>query len=378
MPDSRRQHYDGRRCAGFPAGPSGTATMSMTALGALALVLTTTLAWAPPRANAADEAAANAVWRIMNERRSYTATAFALAEQSFITNAHVIEDFVNQASKRIVLTQEGSDAELTVYYSHVALSLTYDVALFATHETVADFLELAPRNKEVFGTGHYIIGYPNGRFEVARQTHQVPHEDALSLRLPVNLELEGGFSGSPVINRHGHVVGLIHSGTSNMAAAVKHVHLHDFLAGKLQWTACRDYATPKACLEAAMRDTEREAEAGDVLAQVELGDRYRDRRDWARALPWYRRAAEQGNGFAMYRIAFFYHDGRGVPKNEGNAFRWMLRAARAGFAGAQYNVGAFFANGVGTPVNRDAAIEWFEKAAAKGDESAWDALMQLN
>ena len=319
--------------------------MYMKPLVALVLLLATTLAWAPPQANAADEA--NAVWRIINAKRSYVATAFAVGEQHFLTNAHVIEDFVIQDSEKLVLEQRGSDAELTVNLGHVALSITYDTALFSTQEKVAHFLELAPRNKEVFGTGHYIIGYPAGRFEVARQTHQVPHEDALSLRLPVNLELEGGFSGSPVINRHGHVVGLIHSGTSNMAAAVKHVHLHDFLAGKLQWTACRDYATPKACLEAAMRDTEREAEAGDVLAQVELGDRYRDRRDWARALPWYRRAAEQGNGFAMYRIAFFYHDGRGVPKNEGNAFRWMLRAARAGFAGAQYNVGAFYINGVG-------------------------------
>lgn len=348
----------------------------MKPLTALVLLLATTLAWAPPGANASDPA--NAVLRISNAKRSYVATAFAIDEQRFMTNAHVIEDFVNHDSKRIVLTQHGSDAELTVYYSHVALSLTYDVALFATREKVAQFLELAPRNKEVFGTGHYMIGYPNGGFAVARQTHQVPHEDALSLRLPMNREMPGGFSGSPVINRHGHVVGLLHSSTSNMAAAVKHVHLHDFLAGKLQWTACQDYATPKACLEAAMRDTQREAEAGDVLAQVELGDRYRDRQDWTQALPWYRRAAEQGNGFAMYRIAFFYYDGLGVPKDEGNAFRWMLRAARSGFAGAEYNVGAFYINGVGTPVNRNAAIEWLEKAAAKGDESAWDALKQLN
>ena len=67
------------------------------------------------------------------------------------------------------------------------------------------------------------------------------------------------------------VVGVFHSAAGNMAAAVKLEHIHDFLEGKHQWTACRDYDSPNACLEAAIEATTQAAEAGDVLAQFQLG-----------------------------------------------------------------------------------------------------------
>ena len=213
-------------------------------------------------------------------------------------------------------------------------------------------------------------GYPKSHFGVAEQTDGTIHEDALSLRFPVDREFEGGFSGSPLLNRDDQVVGVLHSGSGNMAAAVKLEHVHDFLDGKLQWTACRVYPTPKRCLEAAMRETERLAEAGDVLAQVELGDRYREREDWARALPWCGRAAEQGNAFAMYRLAHIHYHGRGVAKNERRAFEWMHRSARARHTDAQYNVGVYFVWGIGTPVDRELGRHWLEMAAAQGDEAA--------
>ena len=114
----------------------------------------------------------------------------------------------------------------------------------------------------------------------------------------------------------------------------------------------------------------REAEAGDVLAQVELGDRYRKREDWERAFGWYRRAAEQGNAFAMYRLAFLYYHGKGVPKNDRRAFEWMHQSAREGEPGAQYNLGVFFLWGVGTPVERALGLRWLERAAGSGDHDA--------
>ena len=337
---------------------------------ALVLLVVSALVCAPSPSDAVPEPAARAVWRVANEKGTNAGTAFAIGERHFLTNAHVVESFADADSKRIVLTQRGSEAALTVNYDHAALSLTYDLAVFTTGESVRHVLELAPRATRVRGTGHRIVGYPKGRFRVAAQIGSTTHEDALSLRLPVDHTFEGGFSGSPLLDRDDRVVGVVHSGSGSTAAVVKLEHVHDFLDGKVQWTACRDYASPKGCLAAAMRATEHEAQAGDVLAQVELGDRHRKRGDWDRAIRWYRRAAEHGNAFAMYRLAHIHYHGRGVAKDERLAFEWMLRSARAGFTDAQYNVGVYYLWGLGTAVDRARGRDWLENAAAKGDEDA--------
>ncbi len=337
--------------------------------GAFVLLLVSVLANFPAQVTAKSMADL-AVWQIVNEKRTYTGTAFAIRERHFLTNAHVIEGFVDHDSKQIVLRQQGNALELTVNYRHVALSLTYDLALFTTREAVEHVLELAGRETAIRESQHRVVGYPEGRFTITRQAEGTVDEDALSFIVPMDRPIVGGFSGSPLLDADDRVVAVFHSAAGNMADAVKLRHVHDFLDGKLQWTACQDYPTPKGCLEAAMHQTERMAEAGDVLAQVELGDRYRKRKEWNRAIGWYRRAADQGNAFAMYRLAHFYYHGQGVEKDDRRAFELMRRSARAGETGAQYNVGVYFLWGVGTPVDRELGKDWLEKAATKGDEDA--------
>ena len=69
---------------------------------AFVLLLVSVLAYGPPHA-AAEGMADLAVWQIVNKKRTYTGTAFAIRERHFLTNAHVIEGFVDHDSKRIVL-----------------------------------------------------------------------------------------------------------------------------------------------------------------------------------------------------------------------------------------------------------------------------------
>ena len=76
--------------------------------GAFLLLLVSTLACSPPQAMAAESTADLAVWQVVNEKRKHTGTAFAIGKRHFITSAHVIEDFIKQDSKQLVLTQRGN------------------------------------------------------------------------------------------------------------------------------------------------------------------------------------------------------------------------------------------------------------------------------
>ena len=60
-------------------------------------------------------------------------------------------------------------------------------------------------------------------------------------------------------------------GSDNMVIAVKVEHLRRFLDGDLPWTACRTYASVAACIERATAQTRELAEAGDLVAQYQLG-----------------------------------------------------------------------------------------------------------
>lgn len=66
------------------------------------------------------------------------------------------------------------------------------------------------------------------------------------------------------------------------------------------------YAAPAIALKAEDLAAEKaKAEAGDIMAQVNVGDHY-DGRNCPEALKWYRMAAKQGQFDARMRIANYY------------------------------------------------------------------------
>jgi TPR repeat protein len=54
---------------------------------------------------------------------------------------------------------------------------------------------------------------------------------------------------------------------------------------------------------------------------------YGVQQDFAEAVRWYRKAAEQGNAFAQYYLGFRYYNGQGVPRDYVQAYKWMSLAA---------------------------------------------------
>ena len=77
--------------------------------------------------------------------------------------------------------------------------------------------------------------------------------------------------------------------------------------------------------------------------------------------------AEMGDSNAQARIAWMYHTGEGVEKNDAMAFEWMKKAADKGDSVAQNNLGVYYRDGVGTAADPAAAAEWFKKSALQGN-----------
>ncbi|MGX5834039.1 tetratricopeptide repeat protein [Aeromonas piscicola] len=152
------------------------------------------------------------------------------------------------------------------------------------------------------------------------------------------------------------------------------------------------------------------AEAGDAIAQFELGQKYRlglgvkqsnsNALDWYRksaeqnyargqnamgqvlrqgigveinyieAITWYRKAIDQKLPVAMSNLAVMYQFGQGVEQNHVEAFHWYEKALEHGYKGAKFYLGWMYSHGLGVEIDSNKAIECYTQAADQGDSYA--------
>ena len=96
--------------------------------------------------------------------------------------------------------------------------------------------------------------------------------------------------------------------------------------------------------------------------------------DYAEAVSWYRKAADQGDAWGQDELGFAYYQGKGVPQDYTEAVRWFRKAADQGDERAQYDLGCMYDLGKGVQQDRAEAARWYQKAADQGDERAQRAL----
>jgi TPR repeat protein len=92
--------------------------------------------------------------------------------------------------------------------------------------------------------------------------------------------------------------------------------------------------------------------------------------DYAAALSWYQKAANQGDAIAQYNLGISYANGRGVPQDYAAAVQWYRKAADQGLPDGQFNLADMYFSGRGVPQDNVMAYMWFDLAAAQGKARA--------
>ena len=87
--------------------------------------------------------------------------------------------------------------------------------------------------------------------------------------------------------------------------------------------------------------------------------------DYAAAVSWYRKAAEQGRAYAQGALANMYYFGRGVPQDYAAAVSWCRKAADQGDPFAMSLLGNMYARGLGVPQDYVQAHKWFNLAISR-------------
>ena len=117
------------------------------------------------------------------------------------------------------------------------------------------------------------------------------------------------------------------------------------------------------------------------LSAADLGVMYTEgkgvTKDYAKAMKWYRKAADLGYTKSMNNIGFMYRSGQGVKQDDSEAFRWFHKAADLGQVNSMYNIAVMYEQGIGIDKNKAQALAWYRKAADKGHGGARKALEEL-
>jgi TPR repeat protein/transglutaminase-like putative cysteine protease len=114
------------------------------------------------------------------------------------------------------------------------------------------------------------------------------------------------------------------------------------------------------------------ASRGDAAAQNKLGTLYASgqqglTQDYAQALAWYRKAAEQNFAEAQFNVGRMFYRGLGTPQDYAMALSWFRKAANQNIGSAQYFLGLMYTKGQGgIAVDSAQAATWYQKSAEKG------------
>jgi TPR repeat protein len=114
------------------------------------------------------------------------------------------------------------------------------------------------------------------------------------------------------------------------------------------------------------------AEKGDVCSQHLLAEYYESSsggKNYAKAVEWERKAAEQGDVFAQAFLGSSYDTGRGVKVDHDQAVKWYRKAAEHGLTLAEWELGSRYEHGKYGPRDYAEAAKWYRMAADRGSQS---------
>ena len=389
----------------------GLSTLGISAL-ALALGLSTFLAFSGSVSVADLNDVPGAVWQVRSEDDEVRGTAWAaeLAASGrpdsilLVTAAHVIRDIARSNSPSILLQRWHDDEIFRLGEAHVlAISISYDLAILVSEKTVPRYLSVAENRSPGAGPSLRLFGYPWKTVQVSEQISEVIYSDELSDLMAMDRSGHAGFSGGPVVMPDAKVVGVMHSSAGNMVESVKLEHLQGLAAGQIG-VACSERQSLQDCVEQATALAMENADGGNRVAQFqlylselpdgnwfewlsrsarngfpsaqyELGMHYKYR-EYSKARDWFTLGAGQGDPMSMLQLSYIYEKGRGVIKDAPLAFEWSLKSAESGYSEADHNTAWLLYDGIGTSKDRKAAACWIRRAANKGHWPSFETMRE--
>lgn len=108
----------------------------------------------------------------------------------------------------------------------------------------------------------------------------------------------------------------------------------------------------------------------DIIMDVDEVDVDQAKARFGRAVAWYRRAAESGHAAAQNSLGLGYAQGWGVPQDFTQAVAWYRKAAEQGNPIAQDRLADCYYHGNGVKQDYTQAVAWYRKAAEQGDAGA--------
>ena len=357
----------------------------------------------------ADFQPSSAIWKIHQEGE-FMATAFAIGNNRFITNAQLIRTLAYRGNGEIRLIQEGSDVKLR-WSKLLAISMTYNLALFETTESARDYLTIANTFSWEQESDLYAMGYQEGSLQNLDKVGEIIYNDDLSYAIPMSRVLGHGFGGSPIISGR-EVVAVTAMTDENIGYAVTLENLKGLLGeelGKPRLGVSCSHLSMRLCIDRGIEETRRLAiQEGSKVALYQLGrgqsyinesfstellemsarqgfprasaklgsihynsslgeeDEETANRLQEIAADWHKRAADEGHLESQTELYFLYYYGEGVPQDRSLALVILTGAASAGYALAEHNLGIVYRDGIGVPSDRKRGAFWLQRAADKG------------
>ena len=108
-------------------------------------------------------------------------------------------------------------------------------------------------------------------------------------------------------------------------------------------------------------------EPTDAVEQNSLGLKYLGEKNYAEAVKWFSKAAEQGNAEGQANLGYMYDKGYGVTQDYRLAMQWFLKAAEQKNAFAQHYLGYMYEHGYSVKQDNQLAVQWYRKAAEQGN-----------
>jgi len=112
----------------------------------------------------------------------------------------------------------------------------------------------------------------------------------------------------------------------------------------------------------------------DTKTKIQIAMMYYEghtvKQDYAKALEWYQRAAEDGDNWSQTVTGLMYEQGIGTKQDYQKAEEWFRKAAANDYARAQSNLAVMYHEGLGVEKDDAEAALWYEKAAVNGDVEA--------